>query len=149
MEKVGSGQVIGAKSAVTTSYCVARKLQETKRQFLKMIQAIITWHIDKLTHTCFLYVQITQEIINKMSSPQNKKCRPWKVFEIKPPSNPTIFWAGEALDAQIQGCLNITLAQKWNFVIFQVSAEKSFLAWGPTIHLRRRHFVGGEGSKFC
>ena len=41
MGKVGSGQVIGAKSAVTTSYCVARKLQETKRQFLKMIQTII------------------------------------------------------------------------------------------------------------
>ena len=41
MGKVGSGQVIGAKSAVTTSYCVARKLQETKRQFLKMIQNLI------------------------------------------------------------------------------------------------------------
>ena len=97
MEKVGSGQVIGAKSAVTTSYCVARKLQETKRQFLKMIQAIITWHIDKLTHTslflqiCFLYVQITKEIIDKMSSPQNKKCRPIQVFGVKPPSKPAIF----------------------------------------------------------
>ena len=49
--------MIGAKSAVTTSYCVARKLQETKRQFLKMIQAIITWHIDKLTHTS-LFLQL-------------------------------------------------------------------------------------------
>jgi hypothetical protein len=39
------------------------------------------------------------------------------------------FWAGEALEAQRQDCLNITLAQKWHSDIFQISAEKSFQAW--------------------
>ena len=86
-------------------------------------------HTSLFLQICFLYVPITQEIIDKMSSPQNKKCGPWKIFGIKPPSNPATLWAGEALNAQIQGCLNITLAQKWYFVIFQISAEKSFLAW--------------------
>ena len=36
-----SEQVIGAKLAMSTFYCVARKQRETKRQFLKMIQPII------------------------------------------------------------------------------------------------------------
>ena len=38
------------------------------------------------------------------------------------------FWAEEALEGWTWGCLNITLAQKWNSGIFQISAEKSFLA---------------------
>ena len=42
---------------------------------------------------------------------------------------PCNFWAGEALDAGRQDCLNITLAQKWHSDIFQISAEKSFQAW--------------------
>ena len=42
---------------------------------------------------------------------------------------PCDFWAGEALEAQMRGCLNITLAQKWHSYIFQISAEKSFHAW--------------------
>ena len=33
-----------------------------------------------------------------------------------------------ALDARMRGCLNITPAQKWYAVIFQISAEKSFQA---------------------
>ena len=60
-----------------------------------------------------------------MSPPENKKCSPGKVFGIKPPSNLATF---EALDAQMQGYLNITSAQKWHAVIFQISAEKSFPA---------------------
>ena len=42
---------------------------------------------------------------------------------------PYDFWAGEALEARTWGCLNITLAQKWNSVLFRISAEKSFPAW--------------------
>ena len=41
---------------------------------------------------------------------------------------PLDFWAGEALEAGRQDCLNITLAQKWHSNIFQISAEKSFRA---------------------
>ena len=39
------------------------------------------------------------------------------------------FGTGEALDARMRGCLNITLAQKRHSVIFQISAGKSFQAW--------------------
>ena len=34
------------------------------------------------------------------------------------------FWAGEALEARTWGSLNITLAQKWHSVIFQISVKK-------------------------
>ena len=106
-------------------------------------------HTSLFLQICFLYVPITQEIIDKMSSPQNKKCGPWKIFGIKPPSNPATLWAGEALNAQIQGCLNITLAQKWYFVIFQISAEKSFLAWQKSFCIFLYKFVGCNLQKQC
>ena len=48
-----------------------------------------------------------------------------KLFTLKPLD----FWAGEALDAWKRGCLNNTLAQKWDSVVFKISAEKSFPAW--------------------
>ena len=54
---------------------------------------------------------------------------PWKSFWNKTILKPRYFWAGEALHAQTRGYINIALAQNWNSVIFQISAEKSFLAW--------------------
>ena len=62
-------------------------------------------------------------------SPRKQKMLPWKSFWNKTTLKPLDFWAGEALEAWMRGCLNITSAQKWHAVIFQISAEKSFLAW--------------------
>ena len=41
---------------------------------------------------------------------------------------PCDFWAGEALETPMRDCLNITLAQKWHSVIFQIYVEKRFQA---------------------
>ena len=57
--------------------------------------------------------QIVQIAILQPSDPENKKCSPWKVF-----------WAGEALEAWMRDCLNITSAQNWHFDIFQISQKK-------------------------
>ena len=70
-----------------------------------------------------------QKHIDQLNAPENKKCSPWIFFEKKNTLKPLNLWAGEVLDARRRGCLNITLAQKWNTVIFQISAEKSSTAW--------------------
>ena len=41
------------------------------------------------------------------------------------PQNPHAFWAGGALDARSSGYLDITIAQKWHFAIFQISLKKN------------------------
>ena len=63
-----------------------------------------------------------------MSSPENKNVALEKFLE-RTTLKPLDFWAGEALEARRQDCLNITLAQKWHSYIFQISAENSFQAW--------------------
>ena len=104
---------------------------------LKIIQYLVKVHnLDPLKdpHCTFssnlFNGQITQKRTNQLSFPEDIKWSPWKVFGLKPPSNPASFdKEREALDAQMRGCLNITSAQKWYAVIFQISAEKSFQAW--------------------
>ena len=87
------------------------------------VQTAIVFSTDSFTnsHTAFssnfFHGQIAQIYIDHLSGYENEKCSPWN-------KTPCYFWAGEALEARTQGCLNVTSAQKWHSVIFQISAEK-------------------------
>ena len=63
-----------------------------------------------------------------MSPPENKKYSPLYIFLNEPTLKNGHFWAEEALDDQMRGCLNVTSAQT-SHVIFQIFAKKSFPTW--------------------
>ena len=70
--------------------------------------------------------QIAQIAIHQLRDKENVALE--KFFQ-QTTLKPCDFWAGEALEAWTQNCLNITSAQKWHFNIFQISAKKNFRAW--------------------
>ena len=59
---------------------------------------VFRWHLIflslKASHCTFpsnlFHGQITHICIDQLSPPENKKCSYWKVFRIKPPSNPLL-----------------------------------------------------------
>ena len=61
--------------------------------------------------------------IHRPNESTKKKNVDLEKFLNKTTLKPLDFWAGEA---RMRGCLNITSAQKWHAVIFQISAEKKF-----------------------
>ena len=93
----------------------------------------LSWSKELLLITLhFFFKFVSWEYCSKIhrpnESPRKQKMLPWKSFWNKTTLKPRYFWAGGALDARMRGCLNITSAQKWYAVIFQISAEKSFQA---------------------
>ena len=111
---------------------------------------VINNNAKKSRHICFVsptysqwaffpnlfHGQIIQIYIIHLSSPEEKKCGLQNSWSL-PPCKPRNFLAGKTLDVRIQGCLDITSAQKWQNVIFQISAEKKFpgltkkISWTP------------------
>ena len=87
----------------------------------RSVMLLLDLELDSGSHCPFLsnlfHGQIAQIYINHLSGYENEKCSPWN-------KTPCYFWAGEALEARTRGCLNVTSAQKWHSVIFQISAEK-------------------------
>ena len=97
----------------------------------------------------FFFKFVSQAYCSKIhrpnESPRKQKMLPWKSFWNKITLKPLDFWAGEALEAWMQGCLNITSAQTWHAVIFQISAEKNFKAWQKSF----QHFCIILGVVIC
>ena len=60
--------------------------------------------------------QIAQIYIDHWVDQKTKKVALEKFLE-QTTLKPCNFWAGKALEAQTRDCLNITLAQKWQFAI--------------------------------
>ena len=69
-------------------------MPENTMENLPLIQGNLSRGIVKISH-CHLSSnlfqgQITQKHIDQMSSPENKKCSPWKVFGINHPQTPRL-----------------------------------------------------------
>ena len=58
----------------------------------RYMKQIVKCHISTCSHCAFssnlFHGHIVQKYIDQISTPENKKCSPGKVFGIKPPSNP-------------------------------------------------------------
>ena len=102
----------------------------TPHRFKKFLHAFSEVPITLLFFYKFVLLANNSKSCPPTKWPRQQKCSPWKVFETnKPPSNPATFEQERPLEARTWDCLNITLDQKWHSAIFQISAEKSFLAW--------------------
>ena len=83
----------------------------------------IRWHSHCTFSWNLCHCQITKKYINLLNAQEDKKCSPWKVLGINLSQTPPLL----SRRHEAVSSLNITLAHKWNFVIFHISTEKSFL----------------------
>ena len=100
-----------ARTRVPLVLTKPRDVKLAKNRIDRYMHILCQWKhkVEWATHCAFSSNLFHGQITRKMSSPENKNCRPWKGFGVKPPSHPArYFWAKEALE-----CPDASLSQHY------------------------------------